>query len=117
MTLGVNDISYNTSYTSATIYDDYQTVTIDLSYDSYGDVILLKDVPVRMIINVDKKYLTGCNEEVYINEYDIKQKLEVGENIIEFTPTETGEFTYNCWMNMIKNKIKVIDNENYFKRG
>ena len=41
-----------------------------------------------MIINVSEKYLTGCNNEIIINEYGIKKELEVGENIIEFTPTK-----------------------------
>jgi sulfite exporter TauE/SafE len=117
-TLGLN-MSFNNyqEYTPAVIYEDYQIITFDLSYDNYQDIIIKKDIPVKMIINVDEKYLTGCNEEIYINEYGIKQKLKVGENIITFTPTKTGTFTYNCWMNMIKNKIKVVDSDDYFKRG
>ena len=39
-------------------------------------------------LGVDKKYLTGCNNEIIINEFGIKQELKVGENIIEFTPTK-----------------------------
>jgi plastocyanin domain-containing protein len=117
-TLGLN-MNFNNyqEYTSSIIYEDYQIITFDLSYDNYQDIIIKKDIPVKMIINVDEKYLTGCNEEIYINEYGIKKKLEVGENIITFTPTKTGTFTYNCWMNMIKNKIKVVDSDDYFKRG
>ena len=65
-----------------------------------------------MIINVSKEYLTGCNNEIIINTYDVKQKLVEGENIIEFTPTKTGIITYTCWMNMIKNNIKIVDNIN-----
>lgn len=68
-----------------------------------------------MIINVDKRYLTGCNNELIIEEFGIKQELKVGENIIEFTPTKEKTITYTCWMNMIKNTIKVIDDEEYFK--
>ena len=41
--------------------------------------------------------------------------IDVGTNEIEFTPQEEGEYIYSCWMNMIKNKIKVIDNKDYFK--
>jgi sulfite exporter TauE/SafE/copper chaperone CopZ len=117
-TLGLN-MNFNNyqEYTPSIIYEDYQIITFDLSYDNYQDIIIKKDIPVKMIINVEEKYLTGCNEEIYINEYGIKQKLEVGENIITFTPTKTGTFTYNCWMNMIKNKIKVVDSDDYFKRG
>ncbi len=94
----------------ATIKNGYQVIEIDLSYDNYENIIVKKDIPVKMIINVSEKYLTGCNNEIIINEYGIKKELEVGENIIEFTPTKKGNITYTCWMNMIKNTIKVIDN-------
>ena len=94
----------------ATIKNGYQVIEIDLSYDNYENIIVKKDIPVKMIINVSEKYLTWCNNEIIINEYGIKQELEVGENIIEFTPTKKGNITYTCWMNMIKNTIKVVDN-------
>lgn len=94
----------------ATIKNGYQVIEIDLSYDNYENIIVKKDIPVKMIINVSEKYLTGCNNEIIINEYGIKKELEVGENIIEFTPTKKGNITYTCWMNMIKNTIKVVDN-------
>lgn len=102
-------------FTASTIKDDYQLIEFDLSYDDYEDIILQKDIPVKMIIHVDKKYLTGCNNELIINEFGIKKELKVGENIIEFTPTKEETITYTCWMNMIKNTIKVIDDEEYFK--
>ena len=62
-----------------------------------------------MIIYVDKKYLTGCNNSLTISEYDINQELKVGDNIIEFYPTKEGTFIYTCWMNMLKNNIKVVN--------
>lgn len=102
------------NFITSIIKNDYQEVNIDLSYNDYDNIIIQKDIPVKLIIHADKKYLTGCNNEICINEYDIKKEITVGENIIEFTPTKTGTFTMTCWMNMIKNTIKVIDNENYF---
>jgi sulfite exporter TauE/SafE/copper chaperone CopZ len=109
-TLGLNlSTNIDSEYLISEVYEDYQKVSFSLSYDSYQDIIVVKDIPVKMIINVDKKYLTGCNEEIYLDEFGIRKKLEVGENIIEFTPKESGIFTYNCSMNMIKNKIKVVD--------
>ena len=50
-------------------------------------------------------------EKIYIK---IDKKLDVGTNEIEFTPQEEGEYIYSCWMNMIKNTIKVIDDINCF---
>lgn len=87
----------------------YQVVKFDLDYGHYEDIIVQKDIPVKIIINVEPRYLAGCNNVLLINEYSIKKKLEVGENVIEFTPTEEGIFYYTCWMNMIKNTIKVVD--------
>ena len=107
-----NDYS---NYTKTTIKDDYQVVEFDLEYNNYEDIIVQKDIPVRMIIHASKKYLTGCNNEVNLRDFNIKKKLEVGDNFIEFTPTKTGTYTYTCWMEMIKNNIKVVDNIDYFK--
>ena len=56
-----------------------------------------------------KKYLTGCNNKIIMQDFNIEKNLVEGDNIIEFTPTKTGIFTYTCWMNMIKNNIKVVD--------
>ena len=68
-----------------------------------------------MIIHVDKKYLTGCNNKIKLKEFNIEKELVVGDNIIEFTPTKEGTYNYTCWMNMIKNNITVIDNKKYFE--
>jgi sulfite exporter TauE/SafE/copper chaperone CopZ len=102
-------------YMTSTLEEDYQVIEFDLSYDNYQDMIVQKDIPVKMIIHVDKKHLTGCNHELIINAFHIKQELKEGENVIEFTPTKEETITYTCSMNMIKNTIKVIDDETYFK--
>lgn len=102
-------------YVKTTIKGDYQEIDFDLEYDNYKDIIVQKDIPVKIIINASKDKLTGCNNEIIINEYGIKKKLEVGENIIEFTPKDTKTISYTCWMNMIKNNIRVIDDIDYFE--
>lgn len=103
------------NFTSSKLEKDYQVVEFDLSYSSYEDIIVQKGIPVKMIIHVDKKYLTECNNELELKDFDITKKLEIGDNVIEFTPKKEGIYTYTCWMNMIKNNIKVIDDINYFK--
>lgn len=117
-TLGINyNILFNDygNYTASTTYKDYQEVKINLSYGSYDDIIVQKGKKVKLIINVPKKCLTGCNNVIMINEFNIKKELNVGENIVEFTPDKVGTYSMNCWMNMITNNIKVIDNEKYFE--
>ncbi len=117
-TLGININSFNKNYNDyvkSTIIDDIQEVQINLTYGKYGDILVQKGKKVKLIINVDKKYLTGCNDTVIIKEFNIKQELKEGENIIEFTPNKIGTYSMNCWMNMIKNNIKVVDNEKIFE--
>ena len=99
----------NTQYLTPNIIDDTQVVEFDLSYNGYQDIKLEVAKPVKMIIHVDKKYLTGCNNSLIIPGYNINQELKTGDNIIEFYPTKEGTFIYTCWMNMLKNNIKVVN--------
>lgn len=117
-TIGINftpSLNKYKNYNVATIYKDYQEVKIDLSYSGYEDIIVKKGKKVKLIINAQKKYLTGCNNTIVINNFNIKKKLEVGTNIIEFTPKKVGVYSMNCWMNMLTNNIKVVDDEKYFE--
>lgn len=100
--------SNDKNYQVAKVIDGVQVIEFDLSYNSYPDIKVKKDIPVQIIINVDEKYLTGCNNEILIPDFNLDKKLEVGQNIIEFMPTKIGTFTYTCWMKMLKNKIEVV---------
>lgn len=102
-------------FVASTIEEDYQIVEFDLSYNNYQDIILQKGIPVKMVIYADEKYFTGCNNELVIDKFGIIKKLEVGYNVIEFTPKDEETITYTCYMSMIKNTIKIIDDEKYFK--
>ncbi|OGH88929.1 MAG: hypothetical protein A2537_02055 [Candidatus Magasanikbacteria bacterium RIFOXYD2_FULL_36_9] len=44
-----------------------------------------------------------------MTKYDISQPLKKGENIIIFTPTETGEIPFSCSMGMYTGKFVVVD--------
>lgn len=66
-----------------------------------------KGIPVKWIIKGDR--LNSCNNEIIVPEYNISKKLFSGENIIEFTPNESKDIAFSCWMGMISGKIKVVD--------
>lgn len=89
--------------------DGIQLVTTNLSFRGYPPITVKVGTPVKWIIKAEKGSITGCNNRIFIPEYGIEKKLEFGENIIEFTPTETGTFVYSCWMGMIRSKITVTD--------
>ncbi len=96
------------------IADDYQYVDISLEDLRKSDIMVQKSIPLKIILKINKLDLSYYNDKIVIKEYDIDKKLDVGENIIEFTPEKEETIIYNTWMNMIKSKIKVIDDINCF---
>jgi uncharacterized protein len=93
----------------AIVENGVQVVSIDLKSGRYAPIVVQKGIPVKFIINAEDKDINGCNNTVIIPKYNIEKALEPGENIIEFTPEETGTIPYSCWMGMIKSKITVVD--------
>ncbi|MDR1794140.1 MAG: sulfite exporter TauE/SafE family protein [Erysipelotrichaceae bacterium] len=93
------------------IIDGKQYINSTMSGEGYPAITVLANVPVVWSIEVPEGALTGCNKTMIIQEYDIEYELQVGTNVIEFTPTKTGEFTYTCWMGMITSTITVIESE------
>lgn len=110
-TAGVNTSIASGSNTNnqVTMEDGYQVVNVAVGPRSYEDIVVQKDIPVRLKMNVKPGNLTGCNYAVNIPEYEIFAPLEEGENIFEFTPTDKGTFMYSCWMGMIRNTITVVE--------
>ena len=93
----------------AVVDGDRQWVQCTVDYNSYEGVTVQKGLPVEMHIYVPEGKLIGCNNEILIPEYQIDQKLEEGDNVITFTPDESGTFVFTCWMGMIKSSIAVVD--------
>lgn len=91
--------------------DEYQVVNMDLSYSGYSPNVLYvkKGIPVRWVINA--KQISGCTDEIVMPDYDIRKKIEKGENIIEFTPKEEGEIKFSCGMRMVWGKFIVTKRE------
>lgn len=102
-------------YITATVEDGIQTAEFDLDFDSYADIIVQKGIPVRITVHADEGKITGCNNEIVSRDFGFDVPLSAGDNVIEFTPTEEGDFVYTCWMNMIANRIRVTDDRSYFQ--
>ena len=96
------------------IEDGIQIVESVLEPGQYPAIQVQAGMPVKWIIYAEKGTINGCNNRIFIPEYGIEKKFQVGENIIEFTPAEEGTFSYSCWMGMIRSSIVVTRN---FKGG
>jgi sulfite exporter TauE/SafE len=100
---------------SAVLNQNVQNVTTEIQDDSYEPIIVQKGIPVRWTIKVKKEHLNECNNKIIVSKFKIEKKLEEGDNIIEFTPLESGEVVYTCWMGMIESKIIIVNDLNSLK--
>lgn len=96
---------------TAKVTGNIQEVTSSFDNGYYVPIAVKKGVPVKWTIKVKDSDLNGCNNPVTIPKYGIQKKLVPGDNVIEFTPTETGTIPYTCWMGMIRSTITVVNND------
>lgn len=106
--MAINYVSENDE-SSYHMENGVQVVESQLASGKYPSIKVKKDVPVRWIINAPDGSINGCNYKIYINSYGIEHTFQKGENIIEFTPTKSGNIGYSCWMGMIKGNINVVE--------
>ncbi|ABX42485.1 urease accessory protein UreH domain-containing protein [Lachnoclostridium phytofermentans] len=93
----------------AKIQDGVQIVNTTLNPGRYEPITVQAGIPVKWIITAENGSINGCNNRIYIREYGIEKKFEIGENVIEFTPEKAGTYRYSCWMGMIRSTITVLE--------
>lgn len=93
----------------AKIQDGVQIVNTTLNSGRYEPITVQAGIPVKWIITAENGTINGCNNRIFIPEYGIEKKFQVGENIIEFTPEKAGTYRYSCWMGMIRSTITVLE--------
>jgi sulfite exporter TauE/SafE/copper chaperone CopZ len=91
------------------IENGVQIVNSTLSSGRYPAITVQAGTPVKWTIDAPQGSVNGCNNRMYIPEYDIEHQFKTGANVIEFTPAETGKFPYSCWMGMIRSSITVVE--------
>lgn len=89
--------------------DGTQYVSSTLQSGKYPDITVKAGEPVEWTIEASKEDINGCNYKAILQDFGVEQVFEEGENVIEFTPTEAGTYTYSCWMGMITGTIYVED--------
>ncbi len=93
----------------AKIENGIQVVTTGLESGRYEPIIVQKGIPTKWIIQAQEGDINGCNNSIIIPKYNLQKDLAIGDNIIEFTPEESGTVPYSCWMGMIRSRITVVD--------
>ena len=94
--------------TAATVTESgVQEVKVTVKGGYSPDVIVVKQGrPVRLDFYRDET--ASCSEQVVFGDFGIARDLPAfNTTSIEFTPSESGEFTFACGMNMLRGKLVV----------
>lgn len=94
------------------IKDGLQIVRMKADTSGYSpNTFTIKEkMPVKWIITASEQ--TSCANFLVSQKLGIKKGLKKGENIIEFTPEETGEISFMCSMGMFTGSFNVVKNNN-----
>lgn len=93
---------------TATVQDGVQYVTSKVISGGYEPILVQQGIPVKWTLIATNASLNGCNSTLIIPEYNLEIQLKPGENIIEFTPDQSGTFVFSCWMGMLRSSISVV---------
>lgn len=111
--LGVNTASaFNqnkrTGNSNITIKNGVQEILMIQNSSGYSpnQFTIKKDIPVRWIIT--SKDNRSCASSIVSQQLGIRRVLQLGENIIEFTPQEVGTIRFSCNMGMYTGAFQVI---------
>jgi sulfite exporter TauE/SafE len=70
-----------------------------------SEFTLRKGVPVRWIIQGEE--LDYCNHRIVVPSLNLEFDVHPGENIVEFTPGQSGVVPWSCWMGMVHGTFMV----------
>ena len=84
-----------------------QAVVMQVTDRGYSpdQIVLKKGIPVKWDIRASDNL--GCASSIVVPQYNIRQSLSAGSNIIRFTPTETGTIPFSCSMGMVRGTFIV----------
>ena len=94
--------------TNVTVENGVQIVNMTQTAYGYSpnQFVIKKDLPVKWIVNSETN--RSCAASLTVPKLDIAQNLTIGENIIQFTPTEVGKIKFTCSMGMYPGEFIVI---------
>lgn len=97
----------NTPDSNVVLENGFQVVRMTQDGSGYhpNSFNVKKGIPVRWVINSTNAY--SCAASIFMQKYGVRKSLQSGENIIEFTPTESGTAQFTCSMGMYRGVFNV----------
>ncbi len=87
-----------------------QIVRMNVNLAGYepNEFTIRQGIPVRW--EIDGRNAAGCATVLQVPRYGIQELLRQDENVIEFTPAETGKIAFSCSMGMYRGTFNVVAN-------
>ncbi|MBI5126977.1 sulfite exporter TauE/SafE family protein [Candidatus Roizmanbacteria bacterium] len=94
---------------SASLENGVQTINMRVVASGYvpNYFTVKKGIPVKWKIQGENVF--GCQAYFIVPTLGVQKTIELGENLIEFTPTAAGPINFSCGMGMYRGRIEVID--------
>ncbi len=91
------------------IIDGVQVVKMTQDATGYhpNKFAIKKGVPVKWVVTSHDPY--SCAGSLVVPKISLKKNFSAGENILEFTPSETGTIDFSCSMGMYTGRFTVTD--------
>lgn len=84
---------------------------VNMAQSSHGyspnSFTIKKDIPVKWVVT--SKDINTCASSIVSSKLGVRGGLQLGENIIEFTPKEVGKFKFSCLMGMYTGTFNVVE--------
>jgi sulfite exporter TauE/SafE/copper chaperone CopZ len=96
---------------NVTLKDGVQIVRMTQTASGYSpnSFTIKKGIPVKWIITSEDPF--SCAASIVSSKLGIRKNLKAGENIIEFTPIETGPVRFTCSMGMYSGSFNVVNSD------
>lgn len=104
-----NESTTNGDPKTVPVVDGKQVVKMTQRTNGYypNKFTIKKGVPVKWIVKSESQYT--CAAYILAPKLGIQKFLDAGENVIEFTPKESGQITWSCSMGMYRGVFTVVD--------
>lgn len=102
--------SFSTSIPVTTaLVDGKQLLTMEVTGFGYAPNVLYaqKNIPVSWQIYGGDQL--GCASTLVLPAFHVQAVIHSGENVVEFTPTQSGTFPFSCSMGMVKGTLIVSE--------
>lgn len=86
-----------------------QVINMTVAYGTFrpNRIVIKRGVPVRWL--VDGQDISGCADSIIAPSIGISRRLQLGLNVINFTPVRAGEIPFSCSMGMIRGSFIVTN--------